>query len=333
MNLTTLWEHLEARPRPSGAGLWQQSALDGQRCAVAAGLRFPGAQRVLILRMDDAQARTLEQRGMTPAITVSRLPRDPAFPGQTSVELVSPERRYQELFALIGSDLARQLADDPPAAGRVIQERLDLWRAFLRRRADGDSERWARGLFGELWYLREHVLRHRTAGTALGCWMGPTGAAQDFTLGTHALDLKTGTVDSETVHISSLQQLTPPPGSGLLLGHLRLRRDSQGNSLHDLVTALKAALPPEVWPVLEGRLLAAGYISDDPESRDDLRFAVHHFQLYQVTDGFPALTRADVPAGIEQCSYTIHLATCRPFQVSPEFPWGRTTETITHHGN
>ncbi|MFC5849229.1 PD-(D/E)XK motif protein [Deinococcus petrolearius] len=331
MNLTILWEGLETRPQPHGAGLWQQSALDGLHCAVAAGLSFPGAQRVLILRLKAAQARVLVRRGMTPTISVSQLPADPAFPGQMSIELASPERRHQELFALIGNDLAGQLTDDPPDAGRVILARLDLWREFLRRREDGDSERWVRGLFGELWYLCEHVLHHRSAEAGLGCWMGPTGAVHDFALGAYAVDLKTGTVDSETVHISSLQQLTPPPGSGLLIGHLRLRRDGQGHNLQEKVAALRLKLAPEVWPLLDSRLLAAGYIEGDTEMRDDLRLAVHDFRLYQVASGFPVLTPTTVPLGIEQCSYTVNLASCRSFQVSAGYPWAPVTATATHH--
>ncbi|QLG12192.1 PD-(D/E)XK motif protein [Deinococcus sp. D7000] len=339
MNLTALWEGLEARPQPDGAGLWQQSALDGLHCAVAAGLRFPGVQRVLILRLEAAQARVLLQRGMTPALSVSRLPADPAFAGQVSIEIASPERRHQELFALIGSDLADQLVGDPPDAGRIILGRLDLWREFLRRREDGDSERWARGLFGELWYLRHHVMRHRSGEAALGSWMGPTSSAHDFALGVHAVDLKTGTTDSETVHISSLQQLTPPPGSVLLLGHLRLRRDGQGDNLRDLVAAVREELAPEAWALLDTRLLSAGYIEqggrDIGESagmRDDLRLVVHDFRLYQVASGFPALTLASVPAGVEQCSYVINLTACHSFQVPHGYPWMPVTETVSNHG-
>lgn len=336
MNLTALWESLEARPRPDGAGLWQQSALDGLHSAVAAGLRFPDAHRVLILRLEAAQARVLLQRGMTPALSVTRLPADPAFPGQVSIEIGSPERRHQELFALIGSDLADQLVGDPPDAGRVILERLNLWREFLRRHEDGDSERWARGLFGELWYLLQHVMRHRSGEAALGSWMGPTGAAHDFALGAYAVDLKTGTADSETVHISSLQQLTPPPGSGLLLGHLRLRRDGQGDNLRDLVAAVREDLAPEAWALLDTRLLAAGYVDQDARQgagvRDDLRLMVHDFRLYRVASGFPALTPASVPDGIEQCSYVINLAACPSFQVPHGFPWMPVTETFNNHG-
>ena len=332
MNLGGLWEGLEQEAAPERPLLRQQSVLDGLHCAVAAGLRWPGARRVLILRLGASQARTLLQRGMTPSLTLSRLPDDQVYPGQISIEMASPVRQHQELFALIGGDLAEQLTDDPRNAGQVILDRLDLWREFLRRREDGDTERWARGLFGELWYLAHEVLPNRPGDSGIGCWQGPAGAAHDFVLGACSVDVKTGTVGSETIHIASLQQLTPPPGSGLLLGHIVLRRDGQGQTLRELVAALYEQLPVEVRPLLDSRLLAAGYHESDAGLLDTLRLVVQELRLYQVTPGFPALVPANVPSGVEQCSYTIRLAACHPFHVPSTYPWTLRTETATPHG-
>ncbi|MFD2608959.1 PD-(D/E)XK motif protein [Deinococcus taklimakanensis] len=329
MNLNDIWSTLEASPR-GDAPLVLQSSHDGLHSAVAAGLRFPGAQRVLVLRLDAAQARMLLRQGMTPAITLTRLQDDPLYSNQVSIELSSTEARYQELFGLIGGDLIVQLADDPRDAGQVILARLDLWRGFLRRREEGDTERWARGLLGELWYLRNHVLRRRPGIVGLGCWLGPTGSAHDFETGTFSMDLKTGTPASEVVTISSLQQLTPSPGSALFLGHLRLRRDGQGTTLREMVASVRDSLKGEECELFDSRLLAAGYSSDDPDLRDDLRLAVHDFRMFQVVSGFPALTVATVPAGIEQCGYTINLITCRSFQVPADFPWNASPETTTY---
>lgn len=331
MNLNAIWEGLEAEPKPEGPRLRLQSGLDRIHSSVAAGLRHPGSQRVLVLRLDAAQARTLLKRGMTPAINLTRLADDPLFPGQVNIELASAERRHQELFALIGGDLAGQLEADPPDAGRVILNRLELWREFLRRREDGDTERWARGLFGELWYLREHVLPRRPGAAGLACWLGPAGASHDFEAGTFAIDLKTGTASDEIVHISSLQQLSPPPGSQLFLGHLRLRRDGQGSSLRELVAGIRASLAPDVHPLLEARLLAAGYLDQEAHLHDGLRLAVQDLRVFHITSAFPALTKATVPAGIEQCTYTLNLAICHSFQVPAVIPWTPAQEATSIH--
>ncbi|WP_261665405.1 PD-(D/E)XK motif protein [Deinococcus sp. Marseille-Q6407] len=331
MNLSDTWAALESKPHGPDTALLMQSSHDGVHSAVAAGLRVPDAQRVLILRLDSAQARILQRQGMTTAITLTRLQDDRLFSGQVNIELASADQRYQELFTLIGDDLIAQLEDDPVNAGHVILARLDLWREFLRRREEGDTERWARGLFGELWYLKHHVLPHRPGLAGLGCWLGPAGAAHDFELGACTIELKTGTTGSETVSISSLQQLTPSPGSKLLLGHLRLRRDSQGMTLRELSASIRAMLPPEAHQLLESRLLAAGYVEQDRELRDDLRLAVQDLRIFHVTSGFPALTVASVPVGIEQCTYTINLASCHYFQVPTDFPWNPALEITSNN--
>lgn len=326
MNLNEIWESLEAEPKPDGPRLRLRSALDRIHSSVAAGLRHPGPQRVLVLRLDAPQARTLLKRGMTPAINLTRLADDPLFPGQVNIELASAERRHQELFALIGEDLAAQLEADPPDAGRVILDRLELWHEFLRRREEGDAERWARGLFGELWYLRDQVLPRRPGMAGLACWLGPAGATHDFEAGAFAIDLKTGTAGDEIVHISSLQQLSPPPGSQLFLGHLRLRRDGQGSSLRELVAGIRAELALDAQPLFKARLLAAGYLDQDAHLHDPLRLAVQDLRIFHIKPAFPALTRRTVPAGIEQCTYTVNLATCHSFQVPAGFPWITTQE-------
>jgi hypothetical protein len=312
MSLSELWARLEQRDQLPN-GLIQQSAHATVGSAVSAGLRFPERQRVLLIRLPRAQGALLLQRGIASGMVLRGIASD--YPEQVLVEISTTDRQYQELFAHIGDDLVGQLVTDPPRPGEVIVERLELWRSFFRHREGiGLSVFEIQGLYGELWFLREHVLPHLPGLRGIGAWTGTSGATHDFTMGQVSLDMKTGTPDGDTVHISSLQQLMPPPETLLFLGHLKIRRDSQGQSVGEIIDELRRQLPTDALQAFEGHLISAGYLEAERHTIDSYRFVPRSFELYQVSQDFPALTRSRVPNQIESCSYTIRLAACQAFR-------------------
>lgn len=322
MTLEELWQALEAQPPSRTSGLLRRGAHVGPACAVLAGLSFPGAERVLLLRLPARQAQALIASGLTPAITVTPVEGESAQAGQVTVQLGTREPRHLEMFSHIGDDLVNLLRRDPARPIEALLGRMELWREFLRRTGEvGLTEPLIRGLFGELWFLHQHVLARTTPrdlAAAVAAWTGPLGAARDFTLGQAALDMKTGTPGSTAVEISSISQLTAPADTGLFLGHLILQRSASGQSLPTMVDRVREGLPADARDLLEARLLAAGYLESARESLEGLRLLPGTFNIYAITPDFPALTRGRLPVAVTACTYTLDLAACPGFRVDPQ---------------
>lgn len=320
MSLGDLWQLLEQQTS-GGRGMLVRSAHAGSNCAVLAALTFPGAERALVIRLPEHEARALASTGLTPAIELTLQEVGGSHPGQGSVLLRTRDPRYRELFTHIGDDLVEQLRRDPARPVQALLQRVELWREFLRRREGGAlTEAEIRGLFGEAWFLQNWLISRTAAHNhvaAIAAWTGPLGATRDFNLGEASLDMKTGTPLSSTVQISSLHQLSTPPGTRLYLGHLILRRDAGGQTLPELIDVLRDMLGAEARALLEARLLGAGYIEADRETLQDLRFLAGPLTTYAITPDFPALTPQNLPPAVVACSYTLDLGACVPFRIDP----------------
>lgn len=322
MNLGELWALLEQQPAPGGQGMMMRSAHAGMHCAVLAALCFPGAERTLVIRLPETEARMLTSTGLTPAIELTLHDESATHPGQASVLLRTHDPRHRDLFSHIGDDLVEQLRREPAQPVPALLQRIELWREFLHRREETFTEPRLRGLFGEVWFLAEHLLPRTVPHNhmaAIAAWTGPLGARRDFNLGEASLDMKTGTPGTSSVQISSIQQLSPASGTRLYLGHLILQRDLAGHTLPELVDRTRLMLDSEARELLDSRLLRAGFIDADRDQAplNDLRLIAHQFDTYAIAQGFPALTSETLPPAIVACSYTLDLSTCGAYRVDP----------------
>jgi hypothetical protein len=197
----------------------------------------------------------------------------------------------------------------------VIISRLDRWRRLFERDYTGLSESVLRGLIGELSVL-EQVLDQFSASEAIASWTGPLGTPQDFMLSTgKRIEVKAVRRDARTVRINGLAQLDPGDDP---LDLAVVRVEETGANADGAVTA----------PLLVDRIRAR--LADDPDALaafgTTLAFAGWHdnpkhlavivrvlsIDRYQIDHGFPRLTRATVPEGIQDADYTIVLPAADP---------------------
>ena len=150
-----------------------------------------------------------------------------------------------------------------------------------------------RGLFGELTFLREHLLPPARRREAVAAWTGPTAAHQDFQLPGAAIEVKTSSgKEPQTLVISSERELDDTGTGRLILAHLSLdeRRGGSGESLNVVVERARDArrpTPPHE-SLLDDLLVRAGYLQAPAEPLR--RAALHGAQaaLLACHRGFPA---------------------------------------------
>lgn len=169
------------------------------------------------------------------------------------------------------------------------------------------------GLLGEMLVLRKLVQadwRHYQA------WTGPTGSRVDFRSGDVALETKTYLKkQTETVTISSLDQLEPPPQATLWLQTVVLEPDPKGDINYSALHAhIRRCLPPKLQVQFEERMDAA--VELDAANEISQAYSISALRLYRVDSGFPALTRHNLigqtlPVGVSHVRYSLDLASAQ----------------------
>lgn len=228
------------------------------------------------------------------------------------------------MFELVAEDLLgafKAHAADPVAAARRV---LGLWRELLAK----DPTRYPspstlRGLYGELWVLRELVARD--VPDAVEIWSGPLSTQQgvhDFSGAGNALEVKAITQRTElAVTINSIEQLEAPEGGRLALTCLVLEElPSDGERIRDVVDGLRASGVGAV-PLLQ-RIHARGVDFTYLQADDVPGFRVLAHHTWWVDQHFPRLTASSLgdlrPPEVTALSYRLDLTARVPDTVSDE---------------
>lgn len=190
------------------------------------------------------------------------------------------------------------------------------------------------GLFGELFFLHSHVLKHFPYAEGIFSWVAPQEHPQDFLLPSGAAaEIKCRQATApEIIHISSQHQLYQPDCPlYLVVFSLTSAENGQASAftLHSLVQTLRRLLVEHeaTSDEFEMRLLQRGYV-DLPEEYGQRWWRVSGTRCFSVGGEFPRLEPAMLPAGIIDIQYTIALADCAPWakDVAEVFSRGVSTD-------
>lgn len=241
------------------------------------------------------------------------------------LRVVLTDANLQEVFSPLVSDIAAAAATELSVTDAVLAAvgRFDHWRQLLHDLGDsGLTPQTRRGLYGELLFLREHLLTTLPADDAVGSWTGPTGAHQDFQLSDAAFEIKTSSgKQPQTLMISSERELDNAGTGRLILAYYSLdeRQGGSGQSLNtivdwtrDLVTA------PAPRQALDDLLIRVGYLSRHRDQYDEPRYTVRNRCFWQVTGDFPRIIEADLRSGVGNCEYRISIAGLEKYILTTE---------------
>lgn len=238
--------------------------------------------------------------------------------------LTLQERDQFDIFRALCDHLLRATVDQASGGNarglRLVLLRLADWHDMLRRRRnDVLSPQEIIGLSGELLFLRDEILPRTGAAEAVAAWRGAYRDEQDFAVGRCQFEVKTqvSTADQRVI-ISSEAQLDTAE-SRLLLCHQCIAATpttAESFTLNSLIEALRARFAEAGTPVVdtfEIALDAWGYIRRD--EYDQPVWLLTDRRLFEVREGFPRITPAMLPAGVQHVSYEVLLQACQPFAV------------------
>jgi hypothetical protein len=240
---------------------------------------------------------------------------------ETHFGVVLKEPRFADVFTALAEDLARRVAAAADAAeqARVFLGQLARWQKFLSASHDGLGEDEQRGLWGDLHFLRTHLLTGLGADAMAG-WKGGEKAHQDFQFETGAAEVKTTLAKRpQVVRITSERQLDSSGWRALFLHVVALEtRDGGGETLPALVASLRSTLAGEAAAreTLEDGLLAYGYLDAHAGRYAERGYLVRSEATFHVRRGFPRLVEKGLPTGVGEVSYGLSLAAVEPFVIA-----------------
>ncbi|UZJ44240.1 PD-(D/E)XK motif protein [Marinimicrobium sp. C6131] len=233
-----------------------------------------------------------------------------------------------DLFLGLCETLKSSLASvvDSAVALSVTLQHLKRWKAFLAgKKARLLTTEEIRGLFAELYVLRQLYLCRLTQDEAVDAWCGADDSHQDFIFGNVAIEVKSlSGRERNSVRISSEDQLEALVDR-LFLMTVRLidMPDAEtARSLNDIVALIeKELVTAEAIEQFSEKIAGCGYAALTDYDRP--RFAVGGTNGYAVTDEFPKIVRSRISKGLVHVAYDIQLEVISPFACKDDEIFGR----------
>lgn len=226
-----------------------------------------------------------------------------------------------DIFEIVIENLRSELekcsvAEDSFA---VIAAVLTKWREFFK--TDKDlimSEERQQGLYGELLFLEECL--EVFGPMAVSQWAGSNDETHDFYFSSNAVEVKTTSSQAPYyAHISSEYQLdnNDIPGKLFLRFYAFRKSQSAGDKLPDIIERIRRAIShiPQTAQTFTEKIQKYGYY-DAAADYYGAGYFVRDQYYFTVKDGFARITKAAVPTGVTDLTYTISVAQCMPFAVN-----------------
>jgi len=318
------WKALEADRHASGVvsrRLYPQSDKD-----IHIAVDQPTGRRMLLLRVAQSSSKRVEGRyGPLPVTRGLEMRFSVGVGGTRDLQVLLTAPSGREVFNPLITDIAAA-ASEAKDVGHMIDlaiGRFEHWRRLLEAiRDSGLSAEQRRGLYGELYTLRDLMLSSLSEIDAVQSWTGPTGADQDFQFEGAAIEVKTGVAKSpQTLVIANERQLDDTGMRHLVLAHIWVdeRRGNNGESLNRIVADIRSRLGDTyAGQIFDDLLIRAGYLIDQSGLYDEPCNIVRRRSFWRVANNFPRIVQADLRDGVGECRYRINPVRLDPYRITME---------------
>ncbi|MDF1878856.1 PD-(D/E)XK motif protein [Sulfurimonas sp. SAG-AH-194-C20] len=222
----------------------------------------------------------------------------------------------KDIFYTLCKDLLKSThnLDNETLAIRSILKRLEKWQYFLKSSRKIIDKKHLKGLIGELYLIKKHLLKKYSSNEVLEFWKAPLQSVQDFEIDSMTIEVKTkSSVNSVT--ISSYEQLFTELNT-LYLFVVTLteatKNTAESFTIYDMVNDIKELIGLDDLSLIDkfnNLLMQYGFI--ELSEYEDFYFIITSDEFYTVTDDFPKVS--EIPEGIEKLTYRINLDTCKSF--------------------
>lgn len=243
--------------------------------------------------------------------------------GEPMLALVRSPEGANELFSMMAVDVLRHVEAKGNGSSKSLLEaflsRVADWQKFMSAdRSKPLSPEKQAGLQGELEFLKRLMEQMGNAQAALDTWQGPFKAAQDFHVGSGAVEIKsTASIRGFRAKINSVEQLDTNRLPMFLMG-VQFVEDPEGQSLKQLVDYLRKKIGQSGSGKLFEAILFACRYFDEHAASYDRPLTVVELSCFPVEEDFPCLRRNKLPLQVTSATYDLDVATIKTARCTVE---------------
>lgn len=228
--------------------------------------------------------------------------------GEYALKFTLNNASLDELFVKLCWDLIDASKTSSNPVEKIIIQYKSWMRLLQLANAELLSSSSQKGLIGELLYLEEQINEiGETA--ALNAWVGPEGSDQDFIFESTWSEIKTTSIASDSVTISSIQQLDCSE-DGYLIVYFMDKTSSKSPltiSLPEMTARVNSLLSIQYHDIFSCKLAKNGYFEKDADNYKSYHYRLAEKKTYVVNSVFPRLIRNNIPAEIANARYELSL--------------------------
>ncbi len=288
------------------------------------GLKYPEKNRTLIFRTTNNHIYKPENFPNLKYfdVVVERLPSDP--PEYGAIKLILRDKDYKDIFSVLSDDIIFSVkkTKNKKEAIDAFYSRLYRWVNFLEKFGFfGLSKESARGLFGELWFLSNYLIKTGYP-KSIESWTGPKGTPQDFQFPGSAVEVKTSIMKQpQKIRISNELQLDDKGLDNLFLFHLSvIERNQSGDTLPSIIKQIRDTLERNIQNTscFDQMLFESGYLDEYAEHYALIGYTIRNQTFFKIAEGFPRIIESDLPEGVGDLRYSVNVANCSNFIITAE---------------
>ena len=310
--LETIWEQIEAASGSGGLEV-RRMGLDVGTSDVYIGIERPGDRRVCLIGLDSVVLRSRLDKIATEGLYIDLAALPQLDPDKVFLGIFLDEADYKDIFTHFISSILG-----------ALEAVLVGWKQFLKSARSSLSLEMQRGLYGELCFLEQLIKDHGE--NLVTSWSGAKATSKDFEFDGSAIEVKaTFSTTPQVLKISNLFQLDDTGLNSLYLLHECFEIAQTGaGTLSDKVTLIRKMLEgtSENLQHFNKMLKAYGYVDEDQEMYTE-NYRLIRSQTYEVTEGFPRLTKQMAPEAVVSAKYEISLGACMPYSRDIETVMGK----------
>ncbi len=231
------------------------------------------------------------------------------------------DNKFATIFYTFCSDMVNSLSDisDEKKELEYIKNRFYNWKKMFQNVTAKDlSEEKEQGIFGELYFLYKYMIPKYGVDSSVLSWAGPLKFNKDFSISDTWYEVKTSSVSSTNIKITSLSQLDSENDGFLSIVKVeKMSPEFTGNlsSVYNLIQVIMSQINSiKIQDDFLSKLVEYGLGPDN--NFGSRKFDVKNIKLYLVNDSFPRLTKNVVTQEeIDNVSYLLNLLGIEKYRV------------------
>lgn len=237
------------------------------------------------------------------------------------------------LFSSIILDIAKNSATEDDAIS-TIAEKLKQFEKFISSTTKKFNFEKRMGLIGELYFMENFLLKNLDVLECVNSWKGPHNSSHDFIFNNFRFEIKSSSNDTNTVKISSLNQLDPNEKNLFMVRNHITENNNLGITIDEMIKTIDKKIllvSNELSLQFHSLVRQYGYAVEEEKEYSNFKYILSGRDFYQIDKDFPSINKNNAPVGIIHASYDLDLNSCSKWLTNEELVKNKTFKKNAEH--